>query len=104
MAKSTPDLLQPFRPLIDAERSRAAAEAASLERIEQAAERGARDRGGWLDKAGLAEHWRCSVRWIELRMIGADPIPHETIAGRVKFRVGEAEDWRERHPEDAPDA
>lgn len=100
MAQTTPNYLERFRPLIDLQAAKTAADAEAAERVERAAERGARDRGiAWLDKAALAAHWRCSVRWIEQRLTGDDPIPHEVIAGRVKFRPGEAEAWRERHPE-----
>jgi hypothetical protein len=75
--------------------------------VEGAAERGARvavESGQpWRDKAALAEHLSCSVRWIEARIadpaLADDPLPFQTIAGRVKFKIGAVEAWRERHPE-----
>jgi hypothetical protein len=110
-APDTPDLLRPFRPLIDAQ-STAAETAAEAERerqdrIENAAKQGAReaveDGQPWRDKAALAEHLSCSVRWIEARIADPkyadDPLPFETIAGRVKFKIADVEAWRQRHPE-----
>ena len=47
----------------------------------------------WLDKRGLADHLGCGVRWIEYR--AAEGMPHAVIAGRVKFRAGEVEEWLE---------
>lgn len=49
----------------------------------------------WRDKHGLAEHLCCGVRWIEGRM--AEGMPHAEIAGRVKFKVAEAEPWLYEH-------
>ena len=49
----------------------------------------------WLDKHGLAEHLKCSERWIVSRM--DDGMPHARIAGRVKFRASEVEAWLESH-------
>jgi hypothetical protein len=49
----------------------------------------------WLGKRDLAKHLSCSVRWIELRM--AEGMPHALIAGRVKFRVSEAQPWLVEH-------
>jgi hypothetical protein len=45
----------------------------------------------WLDKRGVAQHFACSVRSIELAM--ADGMPHALIFGRAKFRVAECEGW-----------
>jgi hypothetical protein len=49
----------------------------------------------WLDKAGISEHFTCSIRWIERRM--EEGMPHTHIAGRAKFRVSEVEPWLEAH-------
>lgn len=49
----------------------------------------------WLDKAGIAEQFACSIRWIECRM--EDGMPHAHIAGRAKFRVSEVEPWLQEH-------
>lgn len=49
----------------------------------------------WLDKRGLAEHLRCSVRSIEQAM--TDGMPYSLIFGRAKFRVSEVEPWLEAH-------
>lgn len=49
----------------------------------------------WLDKQGIADHFACSVRWIEERMV--EGMPHSHIAGRAKFRVSEAEPWLASH-------
>lgn len=46
---------------------------------------------GYVDKRGIAEHYACSVRWIERRM--EEGMPHFHIAGRAKFRVDETEPW-----------
>jgi hypothetical protein len=51
----------------------------------------------WLDKKGIAEHFACSVRWIERRM--EDGMPHAHIAGRAKFRVSEVGRWLDAHVE-----
>lgn len=48
----------------------------------------------WLDKARLAEHLGCGVRWIEMRV--AEGMPSAMIAGRRKFRASEVEAWLER--------
>lgn len=49
---------------------------------------------GWVDKRGLAEHFGCGIRWIELRL--RDGMPSAMIAGKRKFRISEAESWLER--------
>ena len=49
----------------------------------------------WLDKAGIAQHFSCSIRWIERRM--EEGLPHTHIAGKAKFRVSEAEPWLWEH-------
>ncbi len=49
----------------------------------------------YLDKKGIAAHFKCSVRWIERRM--EEGLPHTHIAGRAKFRVSEVEPWLEVH-------
>jgi hypothetical protein len=49
----------------------------------------------WLDKAGIAGHFSCSIRWIERRM--EQGLPHTHIAGRAKFRVSEVEPWLAEH-------
>jgi 5-methylcytosine-specific restriction endonuclease McrA len=48
----------------------------------------------WLDKEGLAEHFACSTRSIE--MAQAEGMPHARIFGRPKFQVPEVEAWLER--------
>ncbi len=49
----------------------------------------------WLGKTKIAEHFDCSIRWIERRM--EEGLPHTHIAGRAKFRVSEVEPWLEAH-------
>lgn len=49
----------------------------------------------WRDKHGLAEHFSCSIRWIEERMV--EGMPHAYIAGRAKFKVAKAESWLDEH-------
>lgn len=49
----------------------------------------------WLDKKGIASHFACSPRWIELRM--EEGLPHAHIAGRAKFRVSEVGPWLDAH-------
>lgn len=49
----------------------------------------------WRDKRGIAEHFACSVRWIERRM--EEGMPHRHIAGRAKFRASECEAWLEEN-------
>jgi hypothetical protein len=107
MRADSHDLEQPFRSMKAAAATAGRVEADRQRRIEDAAERGARtateDGQPWRDKAALAAHLSCSVRWIEVRMANPayadDPLPFETIAGRVKFKVGDVEAWRRRHPE-----
>jgi hypothetical protein len=92
-----------FAPIVHAQQ----AEIDRQRRIETAAKAGAReaaeDGQPWRDKAALAEHLSCSVRWIEVQIADArfadDPFPCETIAGRIKFKIGDVEAWRARHPE-----
>lgn len=49
----------------------------------------------WLDKRGVAAHFKVSVRWIERRM--EEGLPHAHIAGRAKFQVSVVGSWLERH-------
>jgi len=49
----------------------------------------------WRDKHGIAEHFSCSIRWIEERM--TEGMPHAYIAGRAKFKVARAESWLDEH-------
>ncbi|HEY3946631.1 MAG TPA: hypothetical protein VGL78_15490 [Solirubrobacteraceae bacterium] len=51
----------------------------------------ARQHEPWLDKRGLAEHFACSVRSIELAM--SQGMPHALIFGRPKARASEVEVW-----------
>lgn len=48
----------------------------------------------WVDKAGLAKHLACGIRWIELRT--REGMPSALIAGRRKYKVSEVEAWLER--------
>jgi hypothetical protein len=48
-----------------------------------------------LDKAGFANLLDCSVSWIEKRM--AEGMPHELVAGRVKFVPHRSESWLVEH-------
>lgn len=45
----------------------------------------------WLDKPALADHFSCSIRWVEQRM--EDGMPHAHIAGRAKFRLAVVTEW-----------
>jgi hypothetical protein len=49
----------------------------------------------WRDKPAIAQHFSCSIRWIESRM--EEGMPHTFIAGRAKFRVSEVEPWLDAH-------
>jgi hypothetical protein len=48
----------------------------------------------WFTKRQIAEHFGCSVRWIEDRL--RDGLPSAMIAGRRKFKASECEDWLRR--------
>lgn len=47
----------------------------------------------WLDKAGVAAHFGCCTKSIDLAV--RDGMPHAVIFGRRKFRVSEVEAWLE---------
>jgi hypothetical protein len=49
----------------------------------------------WLGKKRIAEHFDCSVRWIERRM--EEGLPHAHIAGRAKFQVTVVAAWLDEH-------
>jgi hypothetical protein len=49
----------------------------------------------WLDKRHLAEYLDCSPRWVIARY--EEGMPCKMIAGRLKFKVSEAEPWLEEH-------
>lgn len=49
----------------------------------------------FLDKAGICEYLVCSEKWIELRM--KEGLPCTRIAGRIKFRASEVEQWLEQN-------
>ena len=51
----------------------------------------------WLDKSGIAEHFRCSTKEIERAVYRG--MPHAVIFGRKKFRASEVEAWLFAHAE-----
>lgn len=49
----------------------------------------------WLDKHQFAEHLSSSPRWVVARE--EEGMPSAMIAGKLKFKVSEAEPWLQEH-------
>lgn len=54
----------------------------------------------YLTKQELADHWRCTTRWIELR-VKHDGLPHRKLGRSIRFRLEDCERWLERRQGDA---